>query len=138
MTDETRPTDEAITSALTQRATDLARAIDNPATLSKKLRESLVDIVGPDAAVAWHISGAYNNGEVQFQIARLSPNLVAELTATEHGADLGLAWRRTTESGWQVAVGATVKYSRREPMPRLTSQPKSSAIMAAFSVTITR
>lgn len=123
--------DTEISQQLEQRATDLARAINNPATLARKLRESLVEIVGPAAAVAWHISGAYDNGKANFQILRLTPSLVARLNANEHGADLTMAWRKTTISGWQIAVGATVH-------ARGLKVPKSSDIMAEFSVTITK
>lgn len=125
------PTDLAdpIVEALTARATDLSRSIVNPATLARKLHESLAEIAG-DAATAYHIGLVYDGKQIKAQIAYLGPHLIAKLAGNKSSIDLGVAYERTTDNGWKIAVGLTAEKSFKPP--------KGSGLVASFAVTITK
>lgn len=133
------PVPDPTLTALSSRARDLSLAIANPATLARKLRESLIDLVGPEQSRAYHIGASYDSetGEVQVQIAAVSPTLLARLQASStHGMELEVAYQRTV-NGWEVAVGAKVSAA---PMGEgnLLRAPDDYALGASFSVTVRR
>lgn len=128
----------AVTSALSSRARDLSLSITNPPTLARKLRESLIDLVGPEHSRAYHIGAAYSSetGEVQVQIAAVSPTLLARFQAsTTHGAELEVAYQRTV-NGWEVAVGAKVSAAPMGEGRSLLRAPDDYSLGASFSVTV--
>jgi len=126
-------------SALSSRARDLSLSIANPATLARKLRESLIELVGPDHSRAYHIGAAYDSstGEVQVQIAAVSPHLLAQFHASStYGVELETAYQRTV-NGWEVAVGAKVSAAPMgEGTGNLLHAPKDYSLGASFSVVV--
>lgn len=130
----------AVIPALSSRARDLSLAITNPATLARKLRESLIELVGPEQSRVYHIGAAYSSktGEVQVQIAAVSPALLSRFQASsKHGMELEVAYQRTMNGGWEVAVGAKVSVA---PMGEgnLLRAPEDYSLGASFSVTVRR
>lgn len=137
--------DSPVVSALESRARDLSLSIVNPATLATKLRESLLDIAGPDAAVTYHIGASYDNAtrQVNVQIARVSPSFVALLKADSRSTSLGLAYQKRTDGGWNVAVGVQVETDNPFTKQKVTAAPGmrpplGSNLKASFSVTVSR
>ena len=142
--------DDAVVSALESRARDLSLAIVNPATLATKLRESLIDIAGPDAAVTYHIGASYDHQsrQVNVQIARVSPSFVALLKSDLYKTSLEFTYQKRTDGGWNVAVGVQIEAESKFTglsaksgtvrRPPGLKPPKGSNVKASFSVTLSR
>lgn len=133
------PADIETLKALSYRARDLSLSITNPATLSRKLRESLIEMVGPDRSQAFHIAGSFNGStnEARFEIAHLGPNFVSMIGIGKNtGAEIGMGYRRTVGNGWEVDVGVAV--SAGWTGDRLKDIGKLAGTKAEFSITIAR
>lgn len=136
--------EDVVISQLQSRATDLAYSISNPATLSKKLRESLIDIVGPEAAITYHLGATFNSSskEVKFQIARISPSMAFKLQSDLKTTEVGFSYIKTV-NGWRVAVGLTASMESSDSGIGLTrikglQAPSGSQTTGSFSVTVSK
>lgn len=122
---------DPVQAAIEKRANELKiSGIVRPEKLVSMLRESIEEIVGVKAAVAYHVGASFKDGEIKFQVARLGPHLLARLTADMDSAELDIAYRKTTAGGWQIAVGLTASTS--------FDAPAGSEITASFAVTVSR
>lgn len=132
------PADIETLKTLSYRARDLSLSITNPATLSRKLRESLIEMVGPDRSQAFHIAGRYDSTtqEARFEIAYLGPNFVSMIGIDNTGAEVGLGYQRTIGDGWEMNIGLAV--SAGWTGDRLKDVGKLAGLKAEFSVTIAR
>lgn len=103
---------DPVLSLLESRARDLSLSIINPSTLAKKLRETLIETVGPDKSTAYYIGATFDGEKVDFQISYLSPSLLVALRGnTDRDVTLGVSWQRMIGDGWKVEVGADVALS---------------------------
>lgn len=147
-------------SILTTRARDLSLAISNPKTLATKLRETLIDTVGPQKASTFHLSISYNSETnlANITISQVTPSFTGMITADPltHNLSAGASWQRTV-NGWEIGVGAVVTVGRIKPNNNGTGQdssewdvssipttltplqaPTGSSVKAQFTVTISR
>jgi hypothetical protein len=134
---------DPVLSQIETKAKNLAYAITNPETLSRKLREELVSIVGPEAAVTYHLSASFDSSsqEVKFQVARLSPSTVFRLKSDLHTTEVGFAYIKTI-NGWRVAVGLTASANTGDDVVTRVRAPQGSGdgvdVAGSFSVTVSR
>jgi hypothetical protein len=131
------PPSDPILTQLESRARDLSLSIVNPATFAKKLRETLIETVGPERSKAYHIGASFDGEKVDFNISYLSSTLLISLVGdTNRDLTLGLSYHRTTQGGWNVEVGVEATIGRgvgQEIQEQIRSGLKSS-----FSVTISK
>lgn len=125
------PEPDRVVSALEGRARDLSMAIDRPEVLAKKLRESLVDLVGPEKAVAYYIGAELKDGAIQYQVARLGPRFLTRFSGTGNRAELQVAYQHTSEGGWKIAVGVSASTSS-------LGRPRGSSVTGGFSIVVSR
>lgn len=136
-------TKDPIISQIETKAKNLAYAITNPETLSRKLREELVSIVGPEAAVTYHLSASFDSSsqQVKFQVARLSPSTVFRLKSDLRTTEVGFAYIKTV-NGWRVAVGLTANAVTGDDAATRVRAPQGSSdgvdVSGTFSVTVSR
>jgi hypothetical protein len=132
-----QPSPEVV-EALESRARDLSLAIVNPKTLATKLREELVGLVGPEDALAFHLSAAYNkaSGQTTFRIAAVTPDFLAKLESGAAGTTLGVSYQKT-RGGWTVAVGVEASSSRGPSLSLLEKRLDSEDYQLAASFTVT-
>lgn len=135
--DPTLPSPDPILTQLESRARDLSLSIVNPATLAKKLRETLIETVGPEKSKAYHIGASFDGEKVDFNISYLSPTLLISIVGdTNRDLTLGLSYHRTTQGGWNVEVGVEATIGRGVD-PQIREQIRSG-LKSSFSVTISK
>lgn len=123
-------TPDPVVAALQQRASDLSFAL-SPAAIARKLREELIQAVGPDRAVAYYIGASTEDGKnIRFEVARLGPAFLARLVGDTHSATLTFSWERTTAKGWRISIGVSASAPYHPP--------KGSRLQGSFAVTIAR
>jgi hypothetical protein len=129
---ESEPADP-VAAAIARRARDLSYAL-TPRAIGEKLQKELEAIVGKEAAVVYQIRAKTTNGrDVEFEVARLGPRLLARVTGSvEKGAKVDVAWRAMTGGGWRVAVGvaASVDWG--------WERPAGATVAGEFVVTLKR
>jgi len=104
--DNTTSNDPTI-QAISDRAKDLSLSIINPETLARKLRESLVDLVGNEKAQTYFISASLVDNLVNVRVGVISPNVLLNLKYAGNELSLSSAYQKKI-NGWDVAVGVQV------------------------------
>lgn len=129
-----------IQSRLKQRAKDLSLSIIKPETFARKLREELISIAGPQAAITYHISAQFDSStnRLNFQIARLSPKTAIKLQSSLNVTTVQLAYTYVTQSGWRVSVGLNAAYTGTAEQRNRFQLPKEAETKIEFGVTLSK
>jgi len=131
--DNTTSNDHTI-QAISDRAKDLSLSIINPETLARKLRESLVDLVGDEKAQTYFISASLADNLVNVQVGVISPNVLLTLKYAGNELSLSSAYQKKV-NGWDVAVGVQVGLNKRGIKKISTGL---GSVQASFAVKISR